>query len=232
MAAFAVEEIGLPPSPTRRMHDSVTDPADAGERNPVWRRLTVELYRLVAAMPSRVVKAQDRLDIAHAVFLRLSLQEQTGPRCLDPRFLARCLRNAAIDFRRRQQCRCEANVDTDLESLPDPRTSIPRDPKLEAVTHPMALLIEAALGSSIRLTALQERILELRCAGVSIHAISTIVDRSRAQIQATIKAVRSRCSRRPHADPTTTEPADRNHVTRVGLVESPAPPAALSPQND
>lgn len=166
-----------------------------GEDGTDWSALAADLYRLVEVLPAGLLRSQDRLDLVHDVFVRLRQRFGGGQPRLHAGYLRQCLRNAALNLlSHRKRCACRSLPD-EVEDEQRATGSAPsKTAGARVVTETIPAELRAAPPSRPKpmLTDLQARVVELRLAGESIHRIASILERSRSQVQAVLKAVRAK----------------------------------------
>jgi DNA-directed RNA polymerase specialized sigma24 family protein len=166
----------------------------AGEHEPQDEGLQTALvlvYEFAFALPGFFVQFQDRADLAQSVVASLLAAPLTERKRWAPVYLRTCVRNEA---RKRWKRRNRAPFARDPEKL---------DALVDDSQHGGGAscppgcgdgaLSDCDQGARARfiqdLPPFQRRVLELRLADVSIHAIAAILERSRSQVQDALREV-------------------------------------------
>lgn len=166
-----------------------------GEDGTDWSALAADLYRLVEVLPAGLLRSQDRLDLVHDVFVRLRQRFGGNPPRVHAGYLRQCLRNGALNLlslRKRGACGSLPDEVEDEQRATGSAPSRTAGARVVTETIPAELRVASPSRPNPMLTDLQARVVELRLAGESIHRIASILERSRSQVQAILKAVRAK----------------------------------------
>lgn len=177
---------------------------DSGEAPADWTSLVDHVSRCVRHLPSRFVREQDRDDLAQTVLVRLLRSfhrplDVTVEPVWSPSYLATCVRNEA---RRAWRHRSTLTGSTEIwapERL-DATTEVAVSSAAEGSARDHADSVDTRHRPDrpfprvpgqvpAAFSPFQSRVIELKLAGLSIHAIAKVVDRQRSQVQAAWKQV-------------------------------------------